>query len=150
MKIKKSSRLEPRQLREIVVAHDKPALSWEKSRKLKTVGFIAGKNRKSSSPKIFSFVFPLIIWLQTSVCMQYVGLNWILDAIWPLKLFSKLYNQRILPFYVNCKIWQTQQSHFLEILLLFLLLFNKKISGCWIWQNRGAIATSDFKRVGSW
>ena len=40
----------------------------------------------------------LIILLQISVCMPQAGLNWILNAIWPLKILFKLYNQRILAF----------------------------------------------------
>ena len=59
-----------------------------------------------------------------------------------LKSFFKLKNCL---FDVNCKIWQTQQSQFPAILLLFLLVIN--VFGCLVWQNRNAIANSDFRRL---
>ena len=60
-----------------------------------------------------------------------------------LKSFLSFKTREFCLFYVNCKIWQTQQSHFPAILLLFLHLI-KFLLVCWIWRKRDAITTSDF------
>ena len=93
---------------------------------LKTVAFIAGKSENPADQNLFIH----FSWI-TLIFIYHVGLNWILDAISPLKSFSSI---KTCLFDVNCKIWQTQQSHFSAILLL-------------VRRNRDAIATSDFSSL---
>ena len=69
-----------------------------------------------------------------------------MDAISPLKSFFKLQDKRILPFW--CKL-QDLTDTAIPFPGDFVIDFtsNKKILGCWIWRNRDAIATSDFRRI---
>ena len=64
------------------------------------------------SSKYFKSSFPLIILLQTSVCMHQAGLNWNLDPIW----------NHFLGFYTNCKIWHLIIPFFFRFFYMWKIL----------------------------
>ena len=55
-------------------------------------------NTQKLPSKFLTSFFPLIILWHIQLCIYKAGVNWSLEAVWPLNLLFNLENQRILAF----------------------------------------------------
>ena len=55
-------------------------------------------NTQTLPSKFLTSFFPLIILWHIQLCIYKAGVNWSLEAVWPLNLLFNLENQRILAF----------------------------------------------------
>ena len=105
---------------------------------LKTVAFIAGKSENPAA-WIFFIRFSIDNCKRQFVCIKLALIEfWMLSHLWDNFLSFK--TREFCLFDVNCKIDRLSNPG--DFVTVFTP--NKKISDCWIWRNRDAIATSVF------